>query len=325
MPYALAMRMRNWCYDSGRAAVHRVGVPVVSVGNLTLGGTGKTPMVEWIARWARARQIRVAIVSRGYGAGRGVRNDEALELEQKLPDVPHVQNADRVSAARMAIEEFETQWLVLDDAFQHRRIARDLDIVLLDATEPFGYGHVFPRGLLREPASGLGRADVVALSRADLVDADTRRQIRETAGRYAPRALWLEVSHAPQALLSADGERAGPERLRGKVVAAFAGIGNPAGFRRTLARLGTTLGGWREFADHHAYDRQDVEWLKRWAAGLDVDAVVCTHKDLVKVGLAQLAGKPLWALAIGLEFLAGQAEFESRLEALAQRCRQPAD
>ncbi|HWA99925.1 MAG TPA: tetraacyldisaccharide 4'-kinase, partial [Pirellulales bacterium] len=149
--YSAAMRIRNWRYDRGHARIEHVQAPVVCVGNLTLGGTGKTPLVAWIARWLRAHELRVTIVSRGYAAEAGARNDEALELEQRLPDVPHVQNADRAAAARMAIEEFEAQVIVLDDGFQHRRLARDLDIVLLDAADPWGSGYVFPRGMLREP------------------------------------------------------------------------------------------------------------------------------------------------------------------------------
>ena len=234
VPYTWAVRWRNRRYDRGKRPIERVGVPVVSVGNLTLGGTGKTPLVEWLARWFRRRDLRVTIVSRGYGAEAGARNDEALELEQKLPDVPHVQNPDRVAAARMAIEEFECQAILLDDAFQHRRIGRDLDIVLLDALEPFGFGHVFPRGMLREPLAGLSRADVVALSRANLVAAAERAGIREIVQRFAPAALWIECNHAPRELQSAAGATAALETLAGKPVAAFCGIGNPEGFRRTL-------------------------------------------------------------------------------------------
>ncbi|MGA2798702.1 MAG: tetraacyldisaccharide 4'-kinase, partial [Thermoguttaceae bacterium] len=164
VPYALAMTWRNRRYDQGKVKIHRAGVPVVSVGNITLGGTGKTPMVQWIARWFRNHNVRVAIISRGYRAEEGGRNDEARELEQKLPDVPHLQNPDRAAAAKIAIEELETQLIVMDDGFQHRRLARDLDIVLLDALEPFGFEHVFPCGTLREPLTGLRRADVVILS-----------------------------------------------------------------------------------------------------------------------------------------------------------------
>lgn len=316
IPYSLAVRWRNHRYDRGSAAVHRVDVPVVSVGNLTLGGTGKTPMVEWIARWFRAQGVRVAVVSRGYGAEAGGRNDEAIALEQNLPDVPHVQNPDRVAAARLAIEEFDCQRIVLDDAFQHRRIARDLDIVLLDALEPFGFGHVFPRGTLREPVAGLRRADVVVLSRADMIEPEQREAIRREARRHGPNSAWAEVVHAPRLLLNSSGQEEPLDQLRAKRVAAFCGIGNPAGFRHTLATCGCEVVAMREFADHHRYDRDDVRSLQAWADGLDTDAVLCTQKDLVKLDLDRLGRQPLWAVAIGLEFLAGQTELESRLAAL---------
>ena len=161
-------------------------MPVVSVGNITLGGTGKTPLVRWIVQWFRDRGIPVAIVSRGYGAQSGDANDEALELRRLLPDVPHIQNPDRVAAARQAVAEFGCRAIVLDDGFQHRRIGRDFDIVLLDALAPFGFGHVFPRGTLREPIEGLRRADAVVLSRADLLDPSQREDIWRTV-RAMPR------------------------------------------------------------------------------------------------------------------------------------------
>ncbi|HET6879727.1 MAG TPA: tetraacyldisaccharide 4'-kinase [Pirellulales bacterium] len=312
--YAAAMRWRNHRYDTGLAAVERAGVPVISVGNITLGGTGKTPMVEWLARWYRARDVRVALVSRGYGAERGAANDEALELEERLPDVPHVQNADRVAGARMAIEEFETEIVILDDGFQHRRLARDLDIVLIDALEPFGFEHVFPRGALREPLSGLARADVVALSRADLVDAGRRAEIEARATRRAKQALWIEVEHRPQHLINADGRTTSLDTIAGRPVGAFCGIGNPAGFRRTLAAVGAQMREWREFADHHAYSRDDVESLAAWADSHGVEAVVCTAKDLVKLRLDRLGNRPLWALGIALEITRGRNEFETLLE-----------
>jgi tetraacyldisaccharide 4'-kinase len=171
VPYTAAVNWRNRRFDGPHSAVRRVGVPVVSVGNLTLGGTGKTPMVEWIANWLVQRNVRVAIVSRGYGAAAADKNDEALELEQALAGVPHVQNPDRVAGALTAVERFGVELILLDDGFQHRRLARDLDVVLLDATAPFGFEHVFPRGMLREPVRGLQRADVVCLTRADALPA----------------------------------------------------------------------------------------------------------------------------------------------------------
>jgi len=314
--YAAAMRLRNRRYDRRPKSVERVSVPVVCVGNLTLGGTGKTPMVAWIARWFRDRDVRVGIVSRGYGAAAGSENDEALELEQKLPDVPHLQNVDRVEGARTAIEEFESQVLLLDDGFQHRRLGRDLDVVLLDALEPFGYGHVFPRGMLREPLDGLARAGAVVLSRADLVDEPRRREIRDVVCRYNPAAAWCEVRHAPQQLLNSQGDERPPAELAGKRVVGFCGLGNPEGFRRTLAALGGELVGFEEFPDHHNYARVDIDRLAETAGRAKADVLVCTHKDLVKIRLDELRGVPLWAVVVGIEFLAGEAELSAKLEPL---------
>jgi tetraacyldisaccharide 4'-kinase len=315
-PYAAAVAWRNRRYDRGRSEVRRVAVPVVSVGNITMGGVGKTPLVEWLARWFRERGVRVTLISRGYGAEAGSRNDEALELEQKLPDVPHVQNPDRVEAAELAIEEFQCQLILLDDAFQHRRIHRDLDIVVIDALEPFGFDHVFPRGMLREPLSGLRRADVIALSRADLISTEERFAIQARVDRYALNAVRVEMRHAPRMLLAADGREAPLETLAGAEVAAFCGIGNPQGFRSTLESCGCRITELREFPDHHAYTREDVESLTAWAAAHSSAAmVVCTHKDLVKIGETQLGPLPLWALTIGIEILGGQEALERRLTA----------
>jgi tetraacyldisaccharide 4'-kinase len=319
IPYGLTVRCRNWRYDHGQARIHRVAVPVVSVGNLTLGGTGKTPLVEWIARWFRQNGIRVVLISRGYGAEAGTVNDEALELQRKLPDVPHLQDPDRVAAARLAVEKFACEAIILDDAFQHRRLARDLDVVLLDALEPFGFGYLFPRGTLREPASGLRRADIVVLSRADMLRPDQRQRLRQQALRWAPNAAWAEVCHAPRALLSSSGHQQPLETLRDQPVALFCGIGNPAGFRHTVATCGCRVIAMREFADHYRYGPDDVESLTRWADGLNVAAVLCTHKDLVKLELDQLGPRPLWAVSVGLDFFSGQNELEVKLRALLRR------
>jgi len=322
IPYTAAVRWRNRRYDRGAAAVHRAGVPVVSVGNLTLGGTGKTPLVEWLARWFSQRGVHVALISRGYGARSGSANDEALELAQKLPGVPHLLDADRVRAAERAVREHDARLILLDDGFQHRRLFRDLDIVLVDALEPLGFGHVFPRGTLREPLPSLARAQGVILSRADLLDAPARAALRGTLMRYAPQAAWIEAAHAPRLLLSADGKTVAVEALAGRSVAAFCGIGNPAAFRATLERCGYRLAAWREFPDHHRYSTADTDALSAWAAGLDVSAVVCTQKDLVKLTSAQLAGKPLWALSIGLEILKGQEQLEKLLSPLIERSQE---
>ena len=310
--YRWAMTRRNRRYDLGRAEIHRVDVPVVCVGNLTLGGTGKTPMVEWLAKHFRQRDVRVSIVSRGYGAEQGERNDEALELELALPDVPHLQNPNRVEAAELAVEELETQLILLDDGFQHRRLARDLDIVLLDATEPFGFEHVFPRGTLREPLTGLARAQAVVLSRADMIDESHREKIRQRAAQLAPQAVWCEVVHRPAALLDANGEERPLAVSPDQQIAAFCGIGNPAGFRHTLESLGCNLAQWKAFPDHHNFTREDVQSLVEWSTG--ADQVLCTRKDLVKLGVTKLGAVPLFAVSVKLDFLVGKEEFVSLLE-----------
>jgi tetraacyldisaccharide 4'-kinase len=315
VPYTLAVRWRNYGYDR-QVGVERASVPVVSVGNLTLGGTGKTPLVAWIARWLRARGVRVTLISRGYGAEQGARNDEALELEQKLPDVPHLQNPDRVAAANTAVEEFECQLILLDDGFQHRRLGRDLDIVLLDALEPFGFDHVFPRGMLREPVTSLARADAIALSRADMVTPAVREQLRTTAARHNPQAAWIEMRHAPERLISADGQTTPFTALAGQRIAPFCGIGNPTGFRHTLKQCGLGAENLREFRDHHAYTQDDVTSLGQWAREQNATALVCTQKDLVKLGVEQIARIPLWAVEIGLEILTGQPALEEQLQAV---------
>jgi tetraacyldisaccharide 4'-kinase len=311
--YAAGVRWRNRRYDQGAAMVHRVGVPVVSVGNLTLGGTGKTPLVCWLARWFAQRGVRVAVVSRGYGAKAGQANDEARELAGMLPEVPHVQNPNRVMAAREAIERFHAQLIVLDDGFQHRRLGRDLDIVLIDALSPFGFGRLFPRGMLREPVASLGRADIVILSRADHLGSDARAALWQVVGRHAPGALRAEVIHAPRYLFSVAAERMPLDGLRGKSVAAFCGIGNPAGFRRTLESCGCRVAGFREFADHHEYTVAELAALATWAGSLNVSAVLCTGKDLVKLSTAHVGKLPLWAVSIEFEFISGRAAVESRL------------
>ena len=321
VPYTWVVRLRNRRFDLGRAQVHRVDVPVISVGNLTLGGTGKTPLVEWIARTLADRDIRVALVSRGYGSTDQHPNDEARQLAQRLPDVPHVQDPDRVAAARRAIAEHDCQVILLDDGFQHRRLARDLDLVVVDALEPFGFGHVFPRGTLREPLEGLARAGAIVLSRADMLDPAERETIRRRLLRFAPHAIWCEAQHAPQQLLAHGGATAPLESLRNQRVAAFCGIGNPAAFRATLERCGYDVLALREYDDHAEYRREEVDAITRWATDLGAQAVVCTHKDLVKVATDHLGPLPLWAVTIEIELLGGEDELQALLDGVVTKCR----
>jgi tetraacyldisaccharide 4'-kinase len=298
--------------------IHRAPLPVVSIGNITLGGTGKTPMVEWVARWFREKHFRVAILSRGYGQQEGL-NDEGRVLEENLPDVPHLQDRDRVVLARIAVEELESQVVVLDDGFQHRRLGRDLDIVLLDALDPFGLGRMFPRGLLREPIGSLRRAGVVVLSRADLIDEAERKAIRVQAERMAGPLQWVEARHAPRDLVDASGSVEPLSNLSRRRIGAFCGIGNPDGFRRTLEALGANVAGFRAYPDHHPYSAADVADLVDWLRTLGADLALTTQKDLVKLRTGMLGSVPLRALRIGLEIMQGQPALEAALEPVAAR------
>ncbi len=301
-PYGLAARLRNLAFDRGWKRSYVATAPVVSVGNLTAGGTGKTPCVEYIARFYRERGVRPVILSRGYGAASGP-NDEALALEANLPDVPHLQGTDRVELARIAVEELEAELLILDDGFQHRRLRRDMDVVLIDATNPWGHGHLLPRGLLREPRSSLRRADAVVITRCDQSEADSvESRIRELKSNIPV----VRSTHAPVEWLRHEHDPCPIETLHGRTVGAFCGVGNPGAFRRTLATIGVDVAAFRTFPDHHPYSRADVDDLRRWTESLPTDAaVVATQKDTVKLRLAELGGRELFALRVGLRHQPG--------------------
>jgi tetraacyldisaccharide 4'-kinase len=318
IPYGAGIRIRNRLFDAGWKRRHRVGAPVVSVGNLTLGGTGKTPCVEYLARFYRQRGRRVAILSRGYG-GVGGPNDEALVLEDNLPDVPHLQGADRVALAGIAIEELEADLLILDDGFQHRRLARDLDVVLLDATDPFGRGRLFPCGLLREPASSLRRADAVLLTRSDQANPKDVIQLTNDVRKLATNRPVVSTTHAPVAWIQHGHPDRPIDALRDRPVAGFCGIGNPEAFRRTLMDVGVVPVAIRTFPDHHAYTRTDVDDLRTWARGQPRDTpLVTTQKDLVKLRVDQIGERDLLALRVGLQVSPGDDadDFDRRLEAV---------
>jgi len=342
--YGLGVRARNIAFARGWKKIERAAVPVISLGNVTAGGTGKTPFAAYIARWFRERGVRVCFLSRGYGATDGTVNDEALVLEQICPDVPHLQNPDRVASARVAVEELESQLLLLDDGFQHRRLARDLDIVLIDALNPWGYGRLLPRGLLREPLSGLRRADLVVITRVDQASPEELAQLksriakivaggrgscraggpRQTA-RQEPRPPengstpgLIEVSFPPTRLINVNGETAPLDSLRDQRVAAFCGIGHPPAFRQTLANCGFNVTTFREFADHHSYTPADVAELRSWSDTAKVAAVVTTQKDLVKFNEVRLGQTPLWAVEIGTHVISGNDALESALQRILQ-------
>jgi tetraacyldisaccharide 4'-kinase len=308
LPYTAIVAARNLAYDWQLVPLEQVTAPVISIGNITLGGTGKTPLVAWLARKLVGLGYRPAIVSRGYGAARGEVSDEAAELAILLPGVLHRAARRRSRAAREAIAA-EADVILLDDGFQHRRLARGLDLVAIDATDPFGCGRVFPRGLLREPLRGIARARGIILTRSDQVSAEQRTAIRAALtnglGHRMPQ-VWAEARHRPVGWRTPAGEQLPLDALRSGSVVAFAGIGNPDAFVDSLRRVTDQIKAVRRFPDHHRYTAAECEGLASWARTTAADWAVTTLKDLVKIPGGSLGGIPLVALEISLELTCGE-------------------
>ncbi len=318
-PYAAAVGLRNRAFDAEIVRVDRPPLPVVSVGNLTVGGTGKTPLVAWLAAHAAARGWRPAIVSRGYGAAAGQLSDEAAELGLLVPGVPHHASRRRIEAVEAA-ERGGATLAILDDGFQHRRLARSVNLLVIDATDPFGCGRLLPRGLLREPLGSIARADGIVLTRADRVSDATRHQIQKACWRHLGRRQvpWFETAHRPRELRSADGQTLPLGHLAGRSIYGFSGIGNPAPFRASLEEQAATLVGFATFPDHHPYSAADVSLLADKAAAAGADLAVTTLKDLVKLPPTGLGEIPLVAVVIGLEFTSDTGDPEQLLAGLPE-------
>jgi tetraacyldisaccharide 4'-kinase len=284
-------RARRW-----RDRAHKLSRPVLSVGNLTFGGTGKTPFVIHVCSTLVERGRRVAILSRGYRADESGSNDEARVIAAHLPDVPHLQNPDRFAAGQTIADEVEL--FVLDDGFQHLPLARDADVVLIDATDPFGGGFCPPAGRLREPIDALGRASLIVLTRADLVSREelgaTMRRVRAATAAPIATARFRPSCEHP---------------LEGREVLVACGIGNPRAFVATVESMGARVAKHRFFRDHHAYSRADAQQLA--AAGMPV---VVTEKDAVKLQPLWNAETPLMVVSIRFEALDGGEEIARLLD-----------
>jgi len=322
LPYGIVIRCRNLAYDQAWYPIDRSDAVVISIGNLTTGGTGKTPLVCYTARLLRDWDYRVALISRGYGSVAGADNDEAMELAATLPDVPHLQHPDRVASAKIAVEELESQVILMDDGFQHRRLHRDLDILVIDATCPFGFGHLLPRGLLREPVASAGRAAAAVLTRSDAVDQTTRQAIRDAVVRHAPNIIWSETVHRPIGLLQWPDTLAPLQRIAGQSVAIVCGIGNPDAFAKTVQAAGATVVRRIELADHDAYDQNTIATIRQQIAelGNTISHIVCTHKDLVKIQTDSIAGKPIVAIRIEIEFITGKESYDAMVRKVLSSC-----
>ena len=311
--YSRIVRARNRYYDRVPSATHRVALPVISVGNITVGGTGKTPMVIEIARRLIDSGRRPAILTRGYKAAPHESPDEVLEFQTALPDVPVVVDADRVAGAETACQTANVDCLLLDDGFQHRRLARDLDIVLIDALDPWGGGALLPTGRLREPLTCLRRADVFVLTRVNQTNDAAVERICGKLAQYAPDKSILRAAVEVDALVGTDERRVLPNDLRGHPVVAACGIGNPETFRRlaaSLADVRKTV----TFADHRRYTLRDIERIQAAARKANVDQVVTTRKDWGKLApLWPVHGPSLVRLDVRLSLHGAVEELDARL------------
>ena len=332
--YLGLLRAREWMYSHGVLRGRALPCPVISVGNLTVGGTGKTPAVMLVARTLLTRGHRPAVASRGYGRrSHGVQvvsdpdgillepedaGDEPYLLARRLPGVPVVVGGNRYEAGRAAVERFGSTALVLDDGFQHRTVAKDLEIVMVRARRPWGNGRLLPGGPLREPLDALARADLVVASGAcgpedldEIAAAVARRAPRVplVAAAYVPAECWQAPSMHTVALTT----------LRGSRPLAFAGIAAPGAFRRTLEEAGVAPAGLVEFPDHHWYTADDLARLDRRAAAAGAGALITTEKDWTR--LRRLAPpRPLYVLGVSLALVGGEREWDAAFD---RACRTP--
>ena len=283
-----------------KTARKRLNCPVVSVGNLTVGGTGKTPMVIYLAKWLQKSGLKVVILSRGYGGKAesqggivtdghtllmtcATAGDEPVLLAKQLPGIPIVVGKDRFRSGELAVETFKPDLILLDDGFQHYGLHRDLDLVLLDGRRPLGNGYLLPRGTLREPLTGINRADALIMTRADHCDESQWKMIKN---RFSSKPLFYANHHPRIVLSSSEPHRAAIQTvsdLKGAQVLAFSGIGQNATFFEMVETAGTRLVSRIPFPDHFAYASEHLRQIERQADLYHVDYILTTAKDAVRL------------------------------------------
>lgn len=315
-PYRVLVALRNATFDSRLRRSRPTGRVTVSVGNLTTGGTGKTPMVIEVVQRLKRAGATPAVLLRGYKRT-GDRSDEEIVLAHALGDTPVIANPDRMAAAKEALERNPAiDVFVLDDGFQHRQVHRDLDLVLIDATQPFGFEHVLPRGLLREPPQALRRADAVIITRADQVEPERLVRLNRRIEQLTGRPPIAHAAHAWVGFHDVHGNTLPLDVLRDKKVAAVCAIGNPAPFLETLARHSGEIVRTKVLPDHYAFTQEEIRSIMTEAQQAHAEALVMTEKDWVKwqpwVDTDQLP-LPIYRPALELRFIDGEEAFESLL------------
>jgi tetraacyldisaccharide 4'-kinase len=341
--YALVMAARNWCYDRRILTIRKAGAaPVISVGNLTAGGTGKTPMVEYILRYYARGRHRVAVISRGYRrTSKGMKvvsdgrtlledltraGDEPYQIAKKFPEAIVLVGEDKHAAAREAISRFAPEVLVLDDGFQHRRLARDLDIVMVDGRTQLEGVRILPAGSRREPLSALSRADILAISSCGEADAAPHEAILRGLRRYSSAAV-VSVRMKPARLRDLrEGVAGDLAVLKGKKATALSGIGNPRSFLEILQELEVRVAGELRFRDHHLYTVSDLRDIERRCRQDGADLLVTTEKDALRLQACGAHKRPAFPACFWVEIEAvitsGAELLSSNLDRLITRGRQ---
>ena len=314
--YALAVWAILLLYRIKIFKTHTLPVPVISVGNITLGGVGKTPMVQFIARYLKEKGIKPVILTRGYmGEGVKAESDEAALLSESLGGIPVVVGANRVKMARKVLKKYSPDVFILDDGFQHWRLARNLDIVLVDAARPFGNGWLLPRGILREPRSSLRRAGMIVLTKTDLAEKNLAA-LEEKIKDFNSLCPVIETVHRPVSLKDfAQNKAVELSFLKGKTVAALSSIGDPVSFEKLLKSCGAAVKKHFAFPDHHVFTEKDLALAADFCKEERIDVFIVTEKDAVKLKalLPRSSGVKFLSLPIKIEITEGEDEFFKRI------------
>lgn len=337
--FAFVVSVRYLLYKSGILRRYPLGIQVISIGNVTAGGTGKTPVTELFARTLAAKGRKVAILSRGYrrkeaswwqrmftqvidpplvvSDGKRVRldsavgGDEPYMLASNLPGVAVVVDRDRVKAGRYAIKRLGCDTIILDDGFQYQRLKHSVEVVLVDATNPFGNGNMLPRGILREPVRHLKRADIIFLTKCRGDVSATIAEIR----KYNKKAEIVKCSHSPKVLKDVWSREEFPlSWLEGKTVCTLSGIASPKGFENSLRHLGAKVVWCERYADHHRYDSSEILYALNRTADMGSDALVTTEKDAVRFPRFETVPVKCLYLRIAIDILDGVENFKKMVD-----------
>lgn len=323
--YNLIWIIRKGLYDKGLLKIKQLPCPVICVGNITAGGTGKTPTVMYLARLFQENGYRPAVLTRGYkrksdkpvltvSDGKNIlcspqeAGDEPYLMARGLKNIPVIAGADRYNSGRFAIDIIGADVFILDDGYQHLKLSRNINILLLDASNPIGNGHMLPAGILREPLTGISRADCIIISRADEGDKAKAEKLVRLYNRHSPVFhSTLKVSGVMDAgAKDVNGETFSNEYIKGKNLMLFSGIGNPGSFKRSIEKTGGNIKGEIKFPDHHWYSRKDMERISSEAKRVSADAIITTEKDMIRIkGTDMLTGdifnKPILTLKVEIE------------------------